>query len=60
MLDTNQQQTLHLKSFRNLVIGEMFGSLGVIFEERLAFTTAKFLGVRSANELIHFLSTLEF
>lgn len=26
--DTNQLQTLHSKSFRNLVIGEMFGSVG--------------------------------
>jgi len=35
-----------------LVSGEISGSLGVIFEDKLAFQkTAKFLGVESAIEL---------
>jgi len=34
----------HLKSLWNLVMFEMFGSLGVIFEEKLAFKRSKISG----------------
>ena len=34
----------HLKSLWNIVIGEMFGSLGVIFKEKLNFKNCKISG----------------
>ena len=39
---------------RNLIHGEIFSSMGVIFKEKLSFkTAAKFQGGKHANELIH-------
>ena len=36
-----------------MVTVEIFGSLDIIFEEKLAFITATFLGGKRVNELIH-------
>ena len=59
-LDTNQLRTLHSKSFRNLVIGEIFGSVWG-GEEKLAFKNCKISGGKSTNELSYiFFSTFKF
>ena len=57
MLDMSWRK---LKTQSNLMHGGIFSSLGVIFKELLSFKTAKCLGGKSSNELIHSLSNSEF
>ena len=50
-------QGTDLKSLQNVAIGDIFGSMCVIFEETLSFKNCKISGWQKRYELIHFLSS---